>query len=237
MRIQNAERSRRQFLPRMSRRVYPCRSWMKRLAVLALCAVLMFAAAGCAKIVPIDQVAELTGNKSFDASESASGLWAEAEANIEGKAVDLPEFLAEANGDLKSLADQYGKYSMGTRGSISYAVKGSGTVEEVNTDKKAGYMVVKLDGYDGPEEIRIQIGDIYKGSSTRDTLDIVDFGDYTNQEEWAAISQELHALIAQNVIAPADVSTLEGQNVDFVGTFTADDDNQLLITAVKLDRV
>ena len=76
-------------------------------------------------------------------------MWESAEANIEEKAVDLPTFLGEAGGDLKSLVDKYGKYSMGTSGSISYAVKGSGVVEEVNQEKKAGYMTVKLDGYEG----------------------------------------------------------------------------------------
>lgn len=209
---------------------------MKHRAVLILAVLVLIAAAGCAKIVPIDQVEELTGNKSFDASESASGLWEEAEANIESKAVDLPELLNEAGGDLTSLADKYGKYSMGNSGSISYAVKGSGTVEEVNTDKKAGYMTVKLNGYDGPEVIKIQIGDIYKGSSTRDTLDIVSYGDFTNQQEWAEISQQLHALIDENVVKPADPASLTGQTVDFVGTFTADGNDELLITAVKLDK-
>lgn len=199
--------------------------------VLAMAAVTM---TGCVKVVKIGQEGELTGKTEFDASSSVSDMWESAEANIEEKAVDLPEFLTEANGDLSSLADKYGKYSMGTSGSISYAIKGSGTVEEVNQEKKAGYMTVKLDGYDGAEVIKLQIGSIYKGSSTRDTLDIINFGDYTNQEEWAAISQSLHSAIDENVIQPADPGSLQGKNIEFVGTFTADDDAELLITPVKL---
>ena len=136
---------------------------------------------------------------------------------------------------MKSLVDKYGKYSMGTSGSISYAVKGTGVVEEVNQEKKAGYMVVKPDGYDGPEVVMIQIGSIYKGSSTRDTLDIISFGDYTNQEEWAAVSQELHSQIDANVIQPADPASLQGKTIEFVGTFTADSNDELLITVVKLE--
>lgn len=205
--------------------------------VLALIMVMAVSASftGCMKVVKIGEEAALTGKVEFNASENVSGLWADAVANIEEKAVDLPTFLGEANGDIKSLVDKYGKYSMGTSGSISYAVKGTGVVEEVNQEKKAGYMTVKLDGYDGAEVIKIQIGSIYKGSSTRDTLDIVSFGDYTNQEEWAAVSQELHSSIDANVIAPADPASLSGKTVDFVGTFTADKDDELLITVVKLD--
>ena len=124
---------------------------------------------------------------------------------------------------------------MGTSGSISYAVKGTGTITEVNQEKKAGYMTVKLDGYDGAEVIKIQIGSIYKGSSTRDTLDIINFGDYTNQEEWAAVSQELHTMIDTNVIQPANPGELQDKTVAFTGTFTVNGNDELLITVVDLE--
>lgn len=207
----------------------------KRLLALMMAAALAVCSTGCVKVVKIGEEGALTGKVEFNASDSVSGLWESAQANIEEKAVDLPTFLTEAGGDLKSLADKYGKYSMGTSGSISYAVKGTGTVEEVNQEKKAGYMTVKLDGYDGPEIIKIQIGSIYKGSSARDTLDIIDFGNYTNQEEWAAISQELHAQIDANVVQPADPASLQGKTIAFVGTFTEDGNDELLITAVMLE--
>lgn len=207
----------------------------KRLFALSMAVIMAVSMAGCVKVVKIGEEGALTGKVEFNAGDSVSELWESAEADIEGKAVDFPTFLQEANGNLKSLVDKYGKYSMGTTGSISYAVKGTGTVEEVNQEKKAGYMTVKLDGWDGSEVIMIQIGSIYKGSSTRDTLDVVSFGDYTNQQEWAAISQELHAMIDANVIQPADPASLAGKTIDFVGTFTADSDTELLVTAVKLE--
>lgn len=189
---------------------------------------------GCVKVVKIGEEGALTGKTEFNAGDSVSELWDSAVANIEEKAVELPTFLSEANGDLTSLAEKYGKYSMGTTGSISYAVKGSGTVEEVNQEKKAGYMTVKLDGYDGAEVIKLQIGSIYKGSSVRDSLDIINFGDFTNQEEWGAISQELHALIDQNVVQAADPASLQGKTITFTGTFTAEGNDELLITPVIL---
>lgn len=207
----------------------------KKLLALTLTLVFAVSLTGCVKVVKIGEESTLTGKQEFNATDSVQGMWESAEANIEEKAVDLPAFLTEAGGDLKSLVDKYGKYSMGTSGTISYAVKGSGVVEEINQEKKAGYMTVKLDGYDGPEVIKIQIGSIYKGSSTRDTLDIIRFGDYTNQEEWAAVSQELHSQIDANVIQPADPGSLQGKTIEFVGTFTADSDDELLITVVKLE--
>lgn len=207
----------------------------KKAMVVFLAALLSMGATGCVKVVPIGQEGALTGQVEFSASDSVASLWEGAVEDITSRAVDLPTLLTEAQGDLASLVDKYGKYSMGTSGSISYPVSGTGTVIEVNQEKKAGYMTVQLDGYDGPEVIKIQIGSIYKGSSTRDTLNIISFGDYTNQTEWAEISQELHTSIDTNVIQPANPAELTGKTISFVGTFTVDGNDELLITAVKLD--
>ena len=154
----------------------------KRVLAVGLAAVMMSTAmTGCVKVIKIGQEAEYTGKTEFNAGDDVAGIWeSKALPDLEGKAVDLAEFLTEANGDVKSLVDKYGKYSMGTSCEINYVVKGTGTVTEVNQEKKAGYMTVKLDGYDGPEEISIQIGSVYKGSSIRDSLDVIKFGDYTN---------------------------------------------------------
>lgn len=207
----------------------------KRVLALTLALVMILGSTGCVKVVKIGEEGALTGNVEFNASDNVSDMWDAAVANLEEKAVDLPTFLTEAKGDLSSLVDQYGKYSMGTSGTISYAVKGTGVVEEVNQEKKAGYMTVKLAGYEGGEIIKIQIGSIYKGSSTRDTLDIVNFGDYTNQQDWAAVSQELHAMIDTDVIQPADPANLVGKTIDFTGTFSVEGNDELLITVVRLD--
>lgn len=207
----------------------------KRILALVLALTFVFGCTGCVKVIKIGEEGKYTGKVEFNAADAAAGLWEGAVANIEEKAVDLPTFLTEANGDLSSLVDTYGKYSMGTSGTISYAVKGTGVVEEVNQEKKAGFMTVKLDGYEGSEVIKIQIGAIYKGSSTRDTLDIINFGDYTNQQEWAAISQELHNSIDVNVIQPADPASLVGKTIEFTGTFTVDGNDELLITTVVLN--
>lgn len=209
----------------------------KRILALALVFTMILGTTGCVKVVKIGEEGALTGKVEFSATDSVSEIWDAAVEDIEGRAVELPTFLeeAEAKGDLNALVDEYGKYSMGTSGTISYAVKGSGVVEEVNQEKKAGYMTVKLDGYDGDKVIKIQIGSIYKGSSTRDTLNIINFGDFTNQQEWAAVSQELHTLIDTNVIQPLDPPSLQGKTVEFVGTFTVTDQNELLITAIKME--
>ena len=121
-------------------------------------------------------------------------------------------------------------------GQLNYVVKGTGTVEKVDTESRAGYILVKLDGYDGNEVIKIQVGPVYKGSSIRDSLDFIKYGDYKNQEEWAAVSRSINERIDANVVQPADPSSLEGKKITFTGAFTVSSENtDVLITPISLE--
>lgn len=191
---------------------------------------------GCVKVVKIGEEGKYTGEEEFSATDNVAGIWeSQALPDLEGKAVELADFLTEANGDLKSLVDKYGKYSMGTSGEINYVVKGTGTVTEVNQEKKAGYMTIALDGYEGTKEISIQIGSVYKGSSIRDSLDVIKFGDYTNQQDWAAVSQSINKLVDEQVVQTADPASLKDKKIAFMGAFTANDNTKVLITPVKIE--
>lgn len=210
---------------------------MKRriLALTLAAAMVSVTMTGCIKVIKIGEEAKYTGEEEFDAGDNVSGMWEDQIVpEIKEKAVELNTFLTEANGDLKSLVDKYGKYSMGTSGEINYAVKGTGTVTEVNQEKKAGYITLTLDGYNGSEVISIQIGSVYKGSSIRDSLDSIKFGDYTNQQDWAAVSQNINKIVDEQIVQPVAPASLEGKTISFVGAFTANDNTEILITPVEL---
>ena len=203
--------------------------------MLLVCALAVTMLSGCVKVVKIGEEGTITGETEFNAGDNVAEFWeTEALPELNEKAVDLGEFLTEANGDLKSLADKYGKYSMGDSGELSYVVKGSGKIEAVDTESKAGTMTIKLDNYDGAEEVKVQVGTVVKGSSVRDSLSFIKFGDYTNQQEYAAVSQSINAIILESVINPEKAGAMQGSEVDFVGCFTVSDNNTVLITPVEL---
>lgn len=207
----------------------------KAIIVLMLMVVVISAMTGCVKVVKIGEEAALTGDVEFNAGDNVTDFWESlALPELTGKAVDLKEFLTKADGDLESLADEYGKYSMGDSGELTYTVKGTATVKEVVTDKKAGYIVVSIQDYEGSEEIRLQIGTVFKGSAVRDALEFIKFGDYKNQEEYAAVSQSIHSVIQTTVIDQVDVTGLTGKQIEFTGCFTVDKSDMLLITPVVL---
>lgn len=208
----------------------------KQVLVLAMTVVLAITAmTGCMKIVKIGEEGKLTGEVKFNAGDNVAEIWdLAAVPELTGKAVDLSTFLTEANGDLKSLADKYGKYSMGTSGELSYTVKTVATVTEVNTEKKAGYMVFTIDGYSGPITTELQIGPVFKGSAVRDSLNIIKFEDYKNQVDYAAVSQSIHEIIKSKILDQIDLSSLVGKQIEFTGCFTVDKEDLILITPVVL---
>lgn len=213
----------------------------KRVTALGLTFVLfasvLFTGCGIVKVVKIGEEGKYTGNVEFNAGDDVAAIWdASVLPEMQETAVDLTEFLTQSKGDLTALAEDYGKYSMGDSGELSYVVKGTGTVEEVNTESQAGFMTVKLDGYTGSEAVKIQIGPVYKGSSIRDSLSFIKFGDYKNQEEWAAVSQSINQQVADTVVGPADPASLEGKTISFTGAFTVSSGStDVLITPVVLE--
>lgn len=208
----------------------------KRLVAFCMIAALtMTTLTGCIKIVKIGEEGKLTGEVEFNAGDDVASFWdSQAIPELTEKAVDLGEFLTEAKGDLKSLADKYGKYSMGTSGELTYVVKGTGTITAVETEKKAGFMTVALDGYTGSEAVNLQVGSVIKGSSVRDSLSFINFGDYTNQQEYAAVSQSINSIIMETVINPEKAAGMEGKSIEFTGCFTVDGNDTILITPVVL---
>ncbi|RGU89619.1 DUF2291 domain-containing protein [Clostridium sp. AF15-17LB] len=213
----------------------------KRMIALALTLTLaastLLTGCGIVKVVKIGEEGKYTGDVEFNAGDDVEAIWEEsALPEMNENAVDLKELLEGSNGDLATMADEYGKYSMGDSGELSYVVKGTGTVGEVNTQSQAGYMTVKLDGYNGTESVKIQIGPVYKGSAIRDSLSFIKFGDYKNQEQWAAVSQSINKVVAKDVVEPAKPDSLQGKTISFVGAFTVSaGSSDVLITPVVLE--
>lgn len=204
----------------------------------ALLLVLAFTASsltGCVKVVKIGEEGKLTGEVAFNADSNVETIWqSNAVPDLTERAVDLNTFLTESKGNLKTLAEKHGKYSMGSTGELNYVVKGSAEITKVDMTKKNGVMELKLQGYEGPESIQLQIGSVFRGSAVRDSISFIKYEDYKNQVQWANVSQSIHSIIQKQVIDPLNVSSLTGKTIEFVGCFTVDGNDKLLITPVQL---
>lgn len=200
-----------------------------------LCVVMTFSLTGCVKVVQIGHEDELTGNVAFNAADNVEGIWeSKALPELKENAVELPKLMQESNGKLNSVAKQYGHYSMGDKGELSYIVKGEGTVTGIDQTKKSGFMTLKINGYDGPVVVKMQIGSVYKGSAVRDCLSFIKYEDYTNQVEWAKVSQAIHEVIDKDIVKKLDLAGIQGKTISFVGCFSVNGDKEILITPVEV---
>ena len=87
---------------------------------LALSASALLTGCGIVKVVKIGEEGKYTGNVEFNAGYDVAAIWEDsALPEMNETAVDLTEFLTQSNGDLATLADDYGKYSMGDSGELS----------------------------------------------------------------------------------------------------------------------
>ncbi len=188
---------------------------------------------GCAKIVKIGEEETLIGSNE-NANLNVEAFWEDqAVPEIKETAVDLAELLSSADGDLASQKDK-GRITNGASGSLNFAVHANGEVEEVVNDVKAGYAIVKLDNYTGATEVKVQVGPVFKKSSVRDYLSFINVNDYSDQIEFAQLSQNITAYIYENVIADTDIDSLAGRRIDFYGCFTYENDDNVLITPITL---
>lgn len=209
----------------------------KRNIIIAACAAVCVIYAGATvTVVPEGQEAQLTGEVVFNPKDVATKFWKEkAHDYFIQNAIDFNQLIKEANGDFTSIASKYGHYSMGDSGELSFIVKGTATVNLVKNKLRAGYLGIKIDGYDGDIDTRLQIGPVFKASAVRDSISLISYKDYKNQIEWAQVSVAFHDLISAEILKPIDMNAIQGKQIEFIGCFTADSQSRILITPVILN--
>ena len=229
----------------------------KRIITLVLAAVFSVSTlggCGIAKVIPIGTEGEYTGEVKFDASAGGDTMWTDQLApEISEKAVDLTELLNSSNGDLlgagasAKAAKVPTDSSAAASKSIIYAVKGTGTVEEVVSkvvDPEAsskGYLLIKPDGYSGEEVIKIAVGPVNMDTSLRDAVTFMDINNYNGQKvttnEWADVAKSINQMSQDYVVANLDLASAKGKTVDFTGAFTVSSTkkDEVFITPVALE--
>lgn len=189
---------------------------------------------GCVKIVKAGEEAQLTQDSSSKAVDISAKWESDIVPELKEKSVDIKTLLTEAKGDISSVGDKYAKKSQGTDGKLNFTVKGTGTVESVNTESRAGYIQIKLEGYAGQEVIKLQVGPVFKGTAVRDSSNVIKLDDYKNQVDYAAVSTNIHDIVSKTILKDLDASSLKGKQIDFVGCFTFDKPSELLITPIEI---
>ena len=163
--------------------------------------VVLLAGCGIVKVIPAGTESEYTGQTVFDPNAVAADDWTAVRQEITDHAAPLADALANA------------------QSGSAYGVSFSGTVSEYNTDTPKGYLAIAVDGVS--DEIRVQVGSVYSGTTIRDAQTVKAYESFTNQTEWSAYAKTLNGQVQTNVVDPlGDLSALVGSTVEIVGCFT-----------------
>ena len=151
-------------------------------------------------------------------------------AALEKKAVPLPELLADLRKDPRPppSSTATAKATAHTRSPR----KGQG----VAVKARAGLMEVKVRGVpESPRASPLQIGPALNGTSIRDAVGFVKFGQFTNQVEYADAATALNQQVKAKVLKANPPASLAGEKVSFLGAFTLITPNVVTITPVRLE--
>lgn len=187
-------------------------------------------ASGCtlATVRPLDPTTgkPIIGNESeqFNATNLAGELWdSQLIPTIQGSASPIATVLDSLKQNTTTASEKYG-HRPGAEQPYSFMVTGSGKVLTVNTESRAGLAQVDIND-DGQVDVTLAVGPVIRGTALRDASPFIDFNQFTNQMEYAAVSNQLNALVNSNVLTPlGDLHGLEGKTVTFYGAFTLGSD-------------
>lgn len=191
----------------------------RRISLLAAALLAAFSLTGCVKVIDKGTEGQYTGQVAFDAAADSSGDWGAISEEIIGKAAELGSLLSGEG--------------IATPAS---AVSGTATVKEFvsKANGKKNSLVLELEGYDGKENITMQIGSIYSDTVIRDLQTLKNFESFTNQTEWSQYAKALNAEMHTQVVEPLGIDeNVVGKKVTFAGGANRTGDD-VVITPVSL---
>jgi predicted lipoprotein len=179
-----------------------------------------------------------THAEGFDATAWAASVWApKVVPYYDKQAVELGPVLAALKQDPDEAGKKYGRRADTEGSPWTFVVKAKGSVVSVDTESRAGTIVVAVDAPAGPENVTLQIGPVVRGTAVRDSLPFFSFGDVTNQIQFAQVSRALNER-AMAAIQPAIAAVkAPGTPVEFSGALNVSGAvDTVLITPVILRR-
>jgi predicted lipoprotein len=150
-----------------------------------------------------------TERAAFDAASYVEGVWTRLVDDAARSAVDL-------RGARDAAATPV---SGGAPARRALFVRVTGTLVAVDRQSRVG--LARLRPADEPAgEAVVQIGPVIRGTAVRDAARFIRFNDFSNQFEFAAVSNALHARLLRDVVAPVEFDRLVGQSLTVLGATT-----------------
>jgi predicted lipoprotein len=170
-----------------------------------------------------------SGRKAFDPASYGRDTFPKAVDALEKNAQPLPKLLAALRKDQDAASKQYGHREGNSP--YAFAVTGEGTAGQA----KGGLMEVEVPGVPKSTRVSLQVGPAINGTSIRDAVGFIKFGQFTNQVEYADAATALNQQVKARVLNGDKAAGLAGKKVSFLGAFTLITPNVVTIVPVRLE--
>ncbi len=168
----------------------------------------------------------------FNANDYVSSIWDQKVVpTVQSQAVDLPKLVSALHQDESAASSQYG-VSAGTSVPYAFDVRVVGTVKSVDTSTPVG--VMKLDVPGVSSDVEIAVGPLVLGTALRDSMPFISLNDFTNQVQYATVSQALNKRALSAAFKESSPKSLVGKKVEFWGAFALQSLDAITITPVRL---
>ncbi len=159
---------------------------------------------------------------------------------IKERAVDMAQFVADAQKDLNQTGTQYGNRANETS-AWSFCVKGEAKVVEIENAEKPTKTLLCLDlaPYDGKPDCKLFYGKVLSSNiknAIRDGVGFLKLDDFENQVEFADLTNAFNDHVKATVLAQHAAGDLAGKTLAFYGciSLTSATYDNLVVVPVAL---
>ena len=160
-------------------------------------------------IQPLKDSLEKSDTSAFVASTFVEGFWSEKLLKGVADSVDANELLEALGKDRKDAVERYG-HRLGLSAQSSFFVSGSGKI--IRVEKRS----VEIALLNGPGVVVIETGPVF-GNSIRDGSGLLDVSDFSNSQDFNAISSEINQRVEKSVLPILKEKAAVGLEVHFIG--------------------
>ncbi|MCA0048539.1 DUF2291 family protein [Mesorhizobium sp. B283B1A] len=191
---------------------------------------------GACKILPTPSAKGDANASAFNPDKMVEDIWAsKVIPYLSQKAGPFAEVHALAKTDQAAAGAKYGNPKKQANSPWTFAVRVEGKIVAANTQSRAGTMDIDVDG-DGKADARVQIGPAMRGTALRDSLDFVQFNDFTNQIDFAQFGKAFNAHADKAVLSKLPREALEGRTAKVLGAYTIESGQDLpLVTPAEAE--
>ncbi|TIP75720.1 MAG: DUF2291 family protein [Mesorhizobium sp.] len=188
------------------------------------------------KILPTPSAENGGNTPAFNADKMVGDVWAaKMVPYLQQKAGPFPEVHALAKADPAAAGAKYGNPKKQANSPWTFAVRLEGKIVAANTQSRAATMDVDADG-DGKADARVQIGPAMRGTALRDSLDFIQFNDFTNQIDFAQFGKAFNTYADKTMLSKLPRDALEGRSVRVVGAYVMGNGQDLpLVTPAEVE--